>query len=109
MTQIPDSLDFSRLLEPEDGGSYDDLSAVNPWDDTRGVNELIKDDAWDLTTDGAWVVSNGYVAANFNGDDVFDRAWRGDGNGGWETSSNGQTWFPSADPTHEMLAWELSH
>jgi hypothetical protein len=90
-------------------GGLNERKAQEPLDE-RGVNELIdKNEKLNLTTDGAYMESNGYVFGNYNGDDVFDRAWQADGNDNWTTSTDGQHWSPSSDPVGEILAWELSH
>ena len=62
-----------------------------------------------MTTDGAYKIDSGYVGFNYNGDDVWDQAWRADGNGGWETSVDGQHWRASDNPYPEIFAWEMTH
>ena len=108
MMQGQGSLEPSRSAEAGTGGGLNERKAQEVLDE-RGVNELVGQEKMKLTTDGAYIESEGYVFGNYNGDDVFDRAWQADSGGNWITTTDGQNWSPSSDPTGEILAWELSH
>lgn len=110
MTQLPDSLDLSRVLDSEGGGGVDGLYIQDPWPGSDGVNELIGKGAWDMTNDGAWVQDRVYIAVNYDGDEVFDRAWQLVGPETWITTTDGHTWYPSTtDPMQEWIDWGISH
>ncbi|WP_137864925.1 MULTISPECIES: hypothetical protein [unclassified Sphingomonas] len=63
----------------------------------QGVNSLIGPKIEKLSPTGSVIQSNGYVLVDFNGDRVFDIAWRPSPNGGWEVTADGQRWTPDSD------------
>lgn len=91
------------------GGDFpsDDSGSIGG-PDTRGVNELadFAEGAFN-TSDGMYRTKDGYLAADYNGDGVWDKAWMAEGSN-WKTTTDGHTWTSSPNPASEYLAWEFS-